>query len=119
MDLNLRFDDEEPYESRGSRTVVCPAKAGVFRGIKPSRVRVSNPLAWVAIVEEMKLLKPTDKVLFSRMSELSGCNANERIGGSESVSSRGRACNRRAKAAGTVEKRTETAVSLDGVVATA
>ena len=36
-------------------------------------------------MEEMKLLKPTDKVLLSRMSELSGCNTNERIGGSESV----------------------------------
>ena len=109
----------EPYAGKLARTVVCPAKAGVFRGIKPPRVRVGNPLAWVAIVEEMKLLKPTDKVLFSRMSELLGRNANERIGGSGSVNSRGRACNRRAKTAGTVEKRTETAVSLDGVVATA
>ena len=41
---------------------MCPAKAGVFRGIRPSRVKVGSPLAWVAVVEEMKLLKPTDRV---------------------------------------------------------
>ena len=45
-----------------------PAKAGVFRGIKPSRVKVGSPLAWVAVVEEMKLLKPTDKVFFWKIA---------------------------------------------------
>ena len=64
--------------------MVCPAKAGVFRGTKPPRVKYRSPLARVAVVEEMNLLKPADKVLYSRMSELSGRNANERIGGSES-----------------------------------
>jgi len=47
---------------------VRPAKAGVFRGIKPSRVKVGSPLAWVAVVEEMKLLKPTDKVFFWKIA---------------------------------------------------
>jgi hypothetical protein len=47
---------------------VCPAKAGVFRGIKPSRVKVGSPLAWVAVVEEMKLLKPIDKVFFREIA---------------------------------------------------
>ena len=45
-----------------------PAEAGVFRGIKPSRVKVGSPLAWVAVVEEMKLLKPTDRVFFRKMA---------------------------------------------------
>ena len=62
------MEQEEPYESRGSRTVVRPAKAGVFRGNKPSRVKVGSPLARVAVVEEMKLLKPTDKVFFRKIA---------------------------------------------------
>ena len=45
-----------------------PAKAGAFRGIKPSRVKVGSPLAWVAVVEVMKLLKPTDKVFFRKIA---------------------------------------------------
>jgi len=51
-----------------ARPDVCPAKADVFRGIKPSRVKVGSPLAWVAVVEEMKLLKPTDKVFFRKIA---------------------------------------------------
>jgi len=47
---------------------VCPAKAGVFRGIKPSRVKVGSPLAWVAVVEEMKLLKPTDIIFIRKIA---------------------------------------------------
>jgi len=47
---------------------VRPAKAGVFRGTKPSRVKVGSPLAWVAVVEEMKLLKPTDKIFFRKIA---------------------------------------------------
>ena len=42
------------------------SKAGVFRGIKPSRVKVGSPLAWVAVVEEMKPLESTDKVFFRK-----------------------------------------------------
>jgi len=63
---------------------VRPGKAGVFRGIRPSRVKIGSPLAWVAAVEEMKLLKPTDNVFFKEDCELSGCNENERIGSFES-----------------------------------
>ena len=47
---------------------MCPAKAGVLRGIRPSRVKVGSPLAWVAVVEEMKLLKPIDKVFFREIA---------------------------------------------------
>ena len=75
---------EEPYDGRLSRPVACPAKAGVFRGIKPSRVKVGSPLAWVAAMEEMNPLKPTDNVFFKEDCELSGCNENERIGSFES-----------------------------------
>ena len=88
-------------------------------GFRPPRVKVSVSLAWVAAVEVMKLLKPTDKVLLSRMSELPGRNANERIGGSESENSSGRTFSRRVKTAGTDEKLTVAAVPLDGVVAMA
>ena len=45
-----------------------PVKAGVFRGIKPSRVKVGSPLARVAVVEEMKLLKPTDKIFWRKIA---------------------------------------------------
>ena len=45
-----------------------PDKAGVFRGIKPSRVKVGSPLAWVAVVEEMKPLKPTDKIFYRKIA---------------------------------------------------
>ena len=51
-----------------SITVVRPAKAGVFRGIRPSRVKDRRPLAWVAVVEEMKLLKPTDKIFIRKIA---------------------------------------------------
>jgi hypothetical protein len=53
---------------KAARPDVCPAKAGVFRGIKPSRVKVGSPLAWVAVVEEMKLLKSTDEIFFRRIA---------------------------------------------------
>jgi hypothetical protein len=47
---------------------VRPAKAGVFRGIKPSGVKVGSPLARVAVVEAMKLLKPTDEIFFRKIA---------------------------------------------------
>ena len=85
-------------------------------GFRPPRVKVSVPLAWVvAAVEVMKLLKPIDKVLESRMSEWPSRNANQHIGGSESDISSGRNFNCRVKTACTVEKLTVTAVPLDGV----
>jgi hypothetical protein len=36
----------EPYELRGSRTVVCPAKAGMFSGDKSHRGKSQSPVAW-------------------------------------------------------------------------
>ena len=57
-----------------------------------SRVKYRSPLAREATEEAMNLLKPSDKVLYSRMSELSGRNANERISGFENVYPEGRAC---------------------------
>jgi len=47
---------------------VHPAKSGVFRGIKPSRVKVGSPLAWVAAAEAMKLLKPTDEIFVRKIA---------------------------------------------------
>jgi hypothetical protein len=42
----------EPYESRGSRTVVCPGKASVFSRRQTCRGRSQSPVVWIA--EERK-----------------------------------------------------------------
>jgi len=49
-------------------------------------------------VEETKRMKPIDKAIFGMVSESSGRNESERIGGLETRNSRGRACTERAKA---------------------
>ena len=41
-------------------TVVCPAKASMFRGSQSHREKSQNPVAYVASVEETKRMKPTD-----------------------------------------------------------
>ena len=55
-------EHREPYELRGSRTVVCPVKAGVFSRRQTCRGRVRRPVAWMAGWRETKTLKPIDKV---------------------------------------------------------
>src|SRR5215471_10354422 len=42
----------EPYESRGSRTDVCPGKASVFSRRQTCRGRIQSPVVWIA--EERK-----------------------------------------------------------------
>ena len=53
------------------------------------------------MVEETKLMKPTDKAILGMVSKLPGRNASEPIGGPEKLSLGGRALFPRAKAAWT------------------
>jgi hypothetical protein len=55
-------EHREPYEPRGSRTVVCPAKAGMFSRRQACRGKSQSPVVWIAEVMETETLKPIDKV---------------------------------------------------------
>src|SRR6266436_3075238 len=55
-------EHREPYESRGSRTVVCPAKAGMVSRRQACRGKSQSPVVWIAEVMETETLKPIDKV---------------------------------------------------------
>src|ERR1039458_9853216 len=55
-------EHREPYESRGSRTVVCPVKAGMFSRRQTCRGRSQSPVVWIAEVMETETLKPIDEV---------------------------------------------------------
>jgi hypothetical protein len=50
-------------------------------GVSPTGVIVRSPVAWIARVEETKLVKPIDKAIFGMVSESPGRNASEPIGG--------------------------------------
>jgi len=47
---------------RTARTVVCPAKAGMFSRRQTCRGKSQNPVVWIAEVMETETLKPIDKV---------------------------------------------------------
>ena len=71
----------------------------MFSGRQTRRGRSQSPVAWVALVEETKLMKPTDKAIFRMVSESPGRNVSEPTGGLEKFSSGGRALFSRVKAA--------------------
>ncbi len=50
-------------------------------GVSPTGARARSPVAWIASVEETKLMKPIDKAVFGTVSESPGRNASEPIGG--------------------------------------
>ena len=50
-------------------------------GVSPIGVRARRPVAWIASVEETKLMKPIDKAVFGTVSESPGRNASEPTGG--------------------------------------
>jgi hypothetical protein len=52
-------------------------KAGMFSGKQSHRGKSQNPVAWVAFVEEMKRMKPTDKAALGAVSESPGRNESE------------------------------------------
>ncbi len=50
-------------------------------GDSPTEVRIRNLVAWIAVAEETKSLKPIDKATRGVVSESPGRNASEPIGG--------------------------------------
>jgi hypothetical protein len=52
-------------------------------GDSPTGVKVRRPVAWIALVEETKLMKSIDKAIFRMVSESPGRNASELTGGLE------------------------------------
>jgi hypothetical protein len=47
---------------KAARTVVCPAKAGMFSRRQACRGKSQSPVVWIAEVMETETLKPIDKV---------------------------------------------------------
>ena len=62
--------------------LVCSA------GVSPARIRTRGPIAWMAGTRETDCLKPIDKAIQRDVSESSGHNESERIGGLESENPR-------------------------------
>src|SRR5262245_12221724 len=54
-------EHREPCDSRGSCTVVCPVKAGMFSRGQTCRGRSQSPVVWIAEEMEPEPSKPTDK----------------------------------------------------------
>ena len=46
---------EEPYETRVSRPVVCPGKAGMFSRRQTCRGKSQSPVVWIAEVMETEM----------------------------------------------------------------
>ena len=71
------------YENkRKSDRVECVQRRLVCSvGVSPTGVRVRSPVAWIALVEETKLMKPIDKAILRMASESPGRNASEPRGG--------------------------------------
>ncbi len=59
--------------------LVCSA------GVSPAGVRIRNSVTWMADMRETEYLKPIDKAILGVVSELSGRNESERIGGLENA----------------------------------
>ena len=55
----------------------------MFSGRQTHRGKSQSPVAWVALVEETKPMKPTDKAILGMVSKSSGRNESEPIGGLE------------------------------------
>jgi hypothetical protein len=62
--------------------LVCSA------GVSPARVKIRNPVAWMADRRETEYLKPIDKAIHGIVSESPGRNESERTGGPESENPR-------------------------------
>ena len=86
----------------------------IQKGESPFRGNNLNPLAWVAGWRVTNILKPTDKAVHGAVSESSGRNVNERIGGLVKTNSNGRAPCNRANAANRIEMRSLRSDSLAG-----
>jgi hypothetical protein len=54
----------EPYALKGARTVVRPAKAGMFSEEQIRQGKSRSPVAWAAAWREIKTLEPADNPIF-------------------------------------------------------
>jgi hypothetical protein len=63
--------------------VCVQLKAGVFSRRWTYQGKSQDPVAWIAFAAETKRMKPIDEAIFRMVSESSGRNASERIGGLE------------------------------------
>ena len=70
--LNVFNEDEVYGRECVQRRLACSV------GVSPTGVRVRSPVAWIASVEETKLMKPIDKAIFGMVSESPGRNMRER-----------------------------------------
>ena len=91
-------EHREPDEPRGSRTDVCPVKAGMFSRGQTCRGRSQSPVVRIAEVKETETLEPIDKVSLGEINESPGRNKSKRIVASKVSIPEGRARIRRAKA---------------------
>ena len=60
----------------------------MFSGRQTHRGKSQSPVAWVALVEKTKLMKPTDKAILGMVSESPGRNESEPTGGLENLKPR-------------------------------
>ena len=63
------------------RDRVRPAKAGMFSGSQSHRGKSQSPVTWITPVEETNLVKLIDKAILGMVSESSGRNKSEPMGG--------------------------------------
>ena len=109
----------KPYTMKVVRTVVCPAKAGVFSRRETYQGKSQSPVARSAGGRETNLLKPLDSLICGMGASLQAvAQANAEVAPKVS-SPRGRACNR--KGEGSMGRRTlaDAADHSGGVGATA
>src|SRR5260370_2843131 len=84
---------------KAARTVVCPAKAGMFSRRQTCRGRSQSPVVWIAEAMETKTFEAYRQDLPRGGYESPGRNKSKRIVASKVSIPEGRAFNRRAKAA--------------------
>src|SRR6266851_8680886 len=84
---------------KAARTVVCPAKAGMFSRRRTCRGRSQSPVVWIAEAMETKTFEAYRQDLLRGGYESPGRNKSKRIVASKVSIPEGRAFNRRAKAA--------------------
>jgi hypothetical protein len=88
-------------------------------GVNPTEAKVGSLVAWIPGRRETEFLKRIDEAILGMVSESSGRNESERRVTSRVMNPRGRAHNRRAKAARTAATLTDAASCSGGAVAMA
>ncbi len=79
---------QEPCESRGSRTVVCPDKVGMFSRSQSCQGNKQKPCSLDGRYEENRLSEAHRQSCLGIVSESPGRNESERTGGPESENPR-------------------------------